>query len=339
MAANNMREVSQPLDQPDTGTVKLTDPGDDEEGGDEGEGGEGESGGGNEAEGGQQARGADGKPQQRPAKAGGRKERRDIWKENRDLRASVDRQNGQLTQMQQMFQQQLVEMRREVAAGRTPAAGAQPTAGSDSPLAATAKTLSQALAAELQAFQSHNDAVLHNPKLGRYDLTRYNEIKDQLDEAKSHLAIEKYLRDRGVDPNKRAEPQRQVNPNAIAAQVQYAQIRDVISQEYPWVAQQGAEGDRNRKALIRQIEYLTDGKGLPDTLPTHRQAAAMVERDLQLTPARRAAPRQRRDFTDISDDNRASNSGPREISVPSEMLEGTGLSMDKVRRAVFRRNE
>lgn len=329
--ANGMREVAQPLEQGDAGTVKLTAPDEDED--ESGDDAGGEEGSGETEQPARQVagKGANG---QRP-KAGGRAERRDIWRANQDLKSTIERQTGQIQQLQQTFQAQIAEIRREATAGRTPAAaqGAPAAAG---PNADKIKTLSQARASELQALSSHNEARLANPKLGNYDLTRYYEIQDQLDEAKSEAAIEKWLRARGVDPDKRGAPQQQVNPNAIAQQVAYSQIRDVITSEFPWVSVAGPDGDRYRKALIRQIEYLTEAKQMPDTLPTHRQAASMVERDLQLAPARRAAPRPRRDFVDISDENRASNGGPREVSIPSEMLENTGLSMDKLRKAVFR---
>jgi hypothetical protein len=112
------------------------------------------------------------------------------------------------------------------------------------------------------------------------------------------------------------------------------QIRNTIAQESPWLRVGGESGDRARKMMGAAVNYLLNA-GRPNTLETHREAAARVERELGLTPRRQPTANPRR-YSDVGDDNRPQSGARRTVTVPNEMLEGTGLPPDKIRAAIFR---
>jgi len=311
----------------DPSRVTLTAP-DDDEVDDGGEGGTEQSGGDEAA-----ARAAAGVPAQgaRPAKAGGRAERRRIWEANEKLRTELGEAHGRIKSMEQNFSQQMKELREAVTA--RPAQGAAQGQGgaAESPVQQQLKTLKAAQVAELKAMRAHD------PRAGEYDLTRYYEIQDQIQDLRTNAAIDAFLRQRGFDPDARPRPQQQQDPNAIAWQVNQTQLRDTIFQENAWMAEDTPAGQRARTTMGNTLKTLLD-LGRPNTIATHREAAARVERELGMAPRRPARGNAQR-YVDVGDDNRGTGGGrPTSVTVPADMLEGTGLPPAAIRRAVFGRN-
>ena len=267
------------------------------------------------------------RPAARPSKAGGRSERRKLWEQNEDLRRQVSELTTQLQRMQQNFDQRLEEIRRERTAAPTPAQGGAPTAG---PIDAKISTLSAAVQAEISAMRNHD------PRNGQYPLERYNQLQDELLEAKQERYLRKWLKGQGVDPD---APRRQAPPQQsqeeIAYMVEQRQRRNIVVSEHPWIAQEGPKGDQYRAALKHAIltKRAIYGK---DDIGVDREAAAEVERAFNLTPRRPADPARARRYESVNDGRRPTNGERRSVQVPASMLEGHGLSQEALSRAVFR---
>lgn len=316
---NPTHNANEGTDGGDPGRVTLTATEDDDtDGGDDGAG---DQGGADEAA----ARQAAGVPQTaRPAKAGGRAERRRIWEANERLTRELGEARGQITTMQSTFQQQMKELRDAVTTRPAPAQQ-QGGGQSESPMQQQIKTLTQAKNSEIAALRNHD------PRKGDYDLTRYYEIEEQLHAARTEAAFDAFLRKRGFDPDAKPRPQvQQQDPNATAAQVQMIQIRDTVFQENPWLTVDGPSGDSARGSMSAMVTFLLKS-GRPNTLATHREAAARVARELNVPQARPRGNPQR--YVDVGDDNRGGGR-PTSVTVPAEMLEGTGLPPAAIRRAV-----
>lgn len=314
------REITEPQDQP-TGDVKIAAPDVDEDVDDEG---------GDVAETppGQAATDQQGAPR-RQAKAGGRAERRQLWKSNQDLKAELAGTRGQITEMKSSFEREMAAIRAGITGQQRQQAAAP---AGPSPVEQQLNTIYAAKAAEMKA------AAAHDPRTGAYDFSKYNALDRQARKLENRQDLEEFYRERGVDPNSRAQPQRQQDPREIAQQVQLQTMANTVRAEYPWLRQEGEQGERGRAAMGAMVDFLIRA-GRPNTLETHREAGARVERELGLSPRRSgASPGQERRYTSVDDINRGAPAGARqrEVSVPAEMLEGSGLPMDKIRRAIFR---
>ncbi len=307
-------------DNSNPGSVTLTAPDadDDSDGGDEGGG---DQGGNDEAA----ARQAAGVPAARPAKAGGRAERRRIWEANERLTKELGEAHGRIKTMEQNFTQQMRELREAVT--QAPRQAQAPQGGGQlSPIQQEMKTLNAARAAEMKAMRAHD------PRNGEYDLTRYYEIEEQLHNVRTNAAIDAFLRQRGFDPDAKPRPsQQQQDPRALAADVALQQTVTTVMQENPWLQADTPEAARARKAVSSMVNTLID-LGRPNTLATHREAAARIARDLNI-PQPRARGNAAR-YVDVGDDNRGGGGRPTSVTVPAEMLEGTGLPPSAIRRAV-----
>lgn len=266
---------------------------------------------------------------QRPARAGGRTERRKLWEQNEELRRQVAEIPTRLSQLQRQFDQRLAEIQRAPApAQQSPSAG-----GAAHPLDQRITTLSAAVQAELAAMRNHD------PRSGQYSLDRYNQLQDELFEAKQERFLRKWMKDRGADPDaprKPAPPQQ--TPEEFAYHAEQVQRRNIVVKEYPWIAQEGPEGDRYRAALKHAILAKRAAYNRDD-IDIDREACAEVERTLGLTPRRPADPARARRHETIIDGRRPATNGRRAVQVPAEMLSGHGLSPEALSRAIFRDDE
>lgn len=274
---------------------------------------------------------ADGNQPAARNKAGGRAERRDLWKSNQELKSQLEqmtqRQAGQLSELRATFQQQMDEMRRSAMGGQQ--RGQQQEQGSSSPTETQLTTIQAALQAELAAVRNHN------PAQGQYDLTRYHALDRQKRKLENQLDTEEFFRSRGIDPNKRAEPQQQMDAREMATQVHMQNLGRQVKADHPWLLTEGPQGDRMRKAMIKTVEFLEEVEGRPrDSLEVHREAAAMVEAKMGMS-RRQPARGQPSRYAPVVEGSRAAG-GPRTIEVPAEQVEGSGLPPDKLRRAILR---
>lgn len=319
------REVSQPLEQ-STGTVKMTEP-DDADDGDTGtDDGGGDDDGGRPAPAERQSRAKGQDGQRQPAKRPGtRAERRQDWAANNEVKTELARMQGAMQAQQQAFQREIAQIRAESATRAAPTQQQQA-----SPQQTRMATLARARESELSAFRAATAA-------GKpYDLARYNELEGELVDARAEAAIEKFFQARGIDPNKRPEPRQNIDPNAIAQQVANTQRRNTVASEFPWVADPSPQAQQYRGALVDTIMYLRSVEGRPDGVDTDREAAAIVAAKYNLgggRPARAQASR----YASPGTNNMGGARGPSSVDIPAEMLEGTGLTPEQLRRAIFKR--
>lgn len=301
MANENERDIPEMGGDAPTGTVKISTEPDEGEDDFENEGGA---------------------PVERPAqaargpKAGSRAERRNLFQENKSLREQVGKIPTQLQEMRSGFERQLAELRGALTARP---AQTQEQARAADPLANAITETEQAIAAEMDRLRHHDHSK------GGFDFTRTNQLQKRM----RQLEFQDWQRQ-----NQGQQQQNQVPPEAIAARVEMTQRYNTLVQEFPWVGQ----NEQARQACGAMLKYLIS-QGRPNTIATDREAATRVEADFGLgnrTP-RRASPRTEQQYGGLRDFDRSNGAPPREVELPAEQLEGTGLSDEQIRRMVVKR--
>lgn len=318
MAIEEMREVQTPLDP---AVEEATSDNDGNEGGDDG-GGDSEP----------APRAAQGQQARKPGQQGTRRDRRAAFVEDKKFREEF----GGVKQNLQQTTQTLAEVRRELAAMREsaqrqqqqPAAQQQPQS---SPVEQRVGTLREALQAEVRALRGHDYSK------GQPSLEKYEALKEQYEDARHEMNMVKFLKARGVDPDRPPEPVRQVTRADIAQEAAATQMRQTMYDEHPWMTDRSdpQRHDERMRALLGTLNYLVDVEGRPNTLGTHREAAAMVERKYHLSPSRRAASPPRMPLMD-GNRSRGGDDDGTTFEVPTAQLEGHGLSPEALRRVAAR---
>lgn len=316
MAAEEMREVSIPLEG-DTGDTGSVDTGRDDAG-DEGGGSEADAAPAPQQPQRQQVRGPDGKFG-KPGR-GDRRERTEAFRERDRLAGELGSVKQQLAAQAAQYQRDIADIRRAVMEGRQQPAAA-PAQAPPSAIDQKIATLKQAIASEVAA------ARAHDPARGAYDLTRYETLKEQLDEARLEAKLPAILKARGIDLDRRPDPnQRPVDQRQAAQTAADVWRRETMLAEAPWLGKAIAEARTDPQqarildAFKATAEWLVNAKGRPNGINTDREAAAIVERDFGIAPRRGPARPPR---MPIGDQFRgAGDEGDsRTIEVPSSQLE------------------
>jgi hypothetical protein len=222
-------------------------------------------------------------------------------------RADYDRR---FRMMQEDHDRRFNELRTELDRSRQ-----QNTGAPADPFTARIKEIDFQLDAELQLIESGE----------RRDYARYRQLNDQRVELISQRMLAAHV----------AETQRQQQNRPEDA---YAGRRPIIEAEFPWVM------DRQYSQLAQRArtykDYLVNFEGKPDTIDTDREALAHTvarhggEYGLRPPPAP-PSMRTRQMYAGPGTRNAPERNGrPREVELPRELVHGSGLSPERLARAV-----
>lgn len=250
----------------------------------------------------------------KPGSPGTRKERKNLWKENQELKTEIKRQTSTLTQMQSEF-------RRELDAIRQMATRPQPQQPSQQqdPLDAEIASVEAQMGRELQLMQKDQN----------YDGKNWIQLQSKL----HALQAKKVIRDemRQQRPNRQ-----QADPYEAADRAnRYANM----TRTFPWMRDPD-NGYRYTKMVGYMYRMLLES-GRPDSEDLHMEAAALVGKQLGLGSRvpQRPDHRQTRARAGFGDGERGNGHAPREVQVDPRMLEGLGLPEELIRKATFGRYE
>jgi hypothetical protein len=305
MAVEELREVSTPLD--DTEVVEAPDTGADDGGSDDG----GEQQATPVARQATPAKGPDGKFQKVP-----RAERRAQFRDTRKVDEELGTVKGQLASLQAQYQRDMTELRRQAQLQQqAPQRQAGPTV---SPAEQRLATLKAAMASEVAASRSHDYSK------GAFDTSRYEKLKEEYDDARLEARLPEILRARGIDLDRRPDPnQRPMGPQEVAQAAADTMRRETLFAEAPWLKDRSHPQHQARyDAFLATIQYLEGAKGRPRGVNTDREAAAMVEAQYGIQSSR--APQRQAPRAPVGDNVRGGgmDDGPGTLEVPSSQLEG-----------------
>lgn len=325
MAIEEMREVQTPLDGDTGDDTSTTDTGNG--GGDEGNEGHPDF---NEQAAApartarQPSKGPDGRFNGKPPRA----DRRNDYRERQQLTEKVTGLEAQLRQRDAKYQRDIDDIRRMAEQARQPAPAA-PAAGS-SPIEQKLSTLKQAIASEVAAARAHDHSK------GPYDLSRYEKLKEDYEDARLEARLPQILKQRGIDLDRRPDPnQRPLTQRDVAQTAEDAHRRATMHAEAPWLTQSNHPDYQARmKAFTGTIEYLENVEGRPRGVNTDREAAAIVERKFRIQSQRGPARAPRPPLTDFNRGLGGEDDGPATLEVPTSQLEGVDPAI--VRRVAAR---
>lgn len=273
-------------------------------------------------------------PGERPGTPGTRAERKNLWRQNQELRDELKRVSGSIESLTKGHQENLNRMRDEILSKVQPQQR-QGQGETTDPIAKAQSDVGAAINAEIRLMRQHD------PEKGDYDLSRYNQLVAQRDKLNTQAA----LAEMGLTPAMVQQLQRgQQQRPTPGVEPHHAARFERLSEEFPWMNDGTAKGDEAVKLMGSYRNHLMRGEGRPDSITTDREAALYVQNQMQLGPRRapRTTETQQRRYGVPRGGEEMGVGGrraPREISVDPRLLEGTGLSRDAVGRALFREDD
>jgi hypothetical protein len=231
---------------------------------------------------------------------------------------------SEMGQFKTQFQQMMDQARQQSA----PQGGQQRQQQGPTAFEGRMAEIDRAIQAEMAAFQNHD------PRQGKYDLARYNELKRSQDKMVARAEAIGLLQEIGITPEmlqRMQQPQQEQSPGDNPA-IRYRWEK--TKESYPWIAD-----EKNALAVGNYKAYLVRGLGRPDNIQTDLEAAAHVQNELGL--GQRSAPRGNpAPFAGIGGGERGGGNAPREVRMPAAALRGLSKEeMSAVNRAVFSADE
>jgi hypothetical protein len=253
------------------------------------------------------AKGADGQqPRDKTGKWAERKAARATdHREKKAWQVEKEALERRITEERATYARQLAE-----AEARAAARSHQQAAAPSDPHDAKLADIGAAIEAELKLIQADDTR----------SITRYNELRRQEQEAIVDKKMALFAK--GQQAQQQQQPR---NP--------YDARIPIIESEFPWLTDTRYAAMAKKAASYRNM--LIDVEGRPDTLDTDREALAHIQAQFGsaygLQPPVRPAPATRAAYARPGSSNAPGrDGGPTAIEVPSELVNGTGLSQAQI---------
>ncbi len=249
-------------------------------------------------------------------KTGNRRDRRDAFKGVRDqLRDEVlGTVRNELGQFSTRFEQMLSQVR-------------QPPQQPQPAQAKQADAFEGRLSEIDRAIQAEMSAMRNSPEPGKYDLSRYNQLKREQEKTLARAEAIGLLREMGLTPEMVSQLKNGQNRQPYDREAQNVTRFYEVAKSFPWV-----KDPAKAKQVGAFRNYLLN-VGRPDSLETDLEAAAHVQNELNLAPP---PSRGRPPTGGFPGQNTGGGGGRREVRLPSAVM--NGLSPDEqraVQAAVF----
>lgn len=226
-----------------------------------------------------------------------------LKEQNTSLQAKLDA----FTQSSTAERRAMLEMVQRATAQRAPEQQQDPASGE--------------IDAIRQEFLTERELLARDPKR---TTERYDKLSEKLQRAIFKSELAEWQKANG---GQQQRPQQSPDVQAAIRQSQ-------MESEFPWIA----GNEKAMRAAASYRNFLVES-GKPSTIETLRLAIAHVGAQMGLGGSNAPTQRQRQAFAGPGPGSVRQNGAPRQVQVDPRMLAGTGLSKDRLSRALFEKDD